>query len=407
MLAKHSSTGSGVDAELKENVTRRALLRAGLICGGALLTCFDEIAWARPSLEKEKGAFASGKLLGLVDFADERAVQMDTAFGAELDGRLYTDLSTLTEPERVTPTAKFYIRTRASGILREAKSWKISVDGLARQPSQLPIAGLTRAAKPIGLHLMECAGNVRQARFGMISVGNWAGVPLTEILDNAKVKPEAARVLISGFDRYVAASATSVPGASWVFTLKELRDGGAFLATELNDQPLTRDHGAPVRLVVPGWYGCTCIKWVDSITFLDDKAEATSQMQEYAARTLQKGMPRLAKDFLPAVIDQAAMPIRVEKWLVKEKIRYRVTGIAWGGTRPVKELEIRFNPDDDYVRVENFSQVKNDPWTLWSHDWSPKTSGTYSIRLAVKEPLVQARKLDSGYYVRSVEITEV
>src|SRR6266700_80183 len=224
MLAKHSSTGSGVDAELKENVTRRALLRAGLICGGALLTCFDEIAWAKPSLEQEKGAFAGGKLLGLVDFADERLVQMDTAFGAELDGRLYTDLSTLSGTEPATPTAKFYIRTRASEVLPEVKSWHIGVDGLTGQPSRLPIADLKRAAKPMGLHLMECAGNVRQARFGMISVVNWAGLPLTEILDNAKVKPEAARVLISGFDRYVAASATSVPDASWVFTLEELKD---------------------------------------------------------------------------------------------------------------------------------------------------------------------------------------
>jgi DMSO/TMAO reductase YedYZ molybdopterin-dependent catalytic subunit len=254
---------------------------------------------------------------------------------------------------------------------------------------------------------MECAGNVRMAHFGMISVGNWAGVRLSEILDDAKVKPEATRALVSGFDRFVAASATSVPGASWIFTPQELKNAGAFLATELNGQPLTRDHGAPVRLVVPGWYGCTCIKWVDSITLLDDKAEATSQMQEYASRTLQKGMPRLAKEFLPAVIDQAAMPVRVEKWLVDEKIRFRVEGIAWGGTHPVKELEIRFNPEEDYVRVDNFSQVKNDPWTLWSHEWSPKAPGTYSIRLAVKDPLVQARKLDSGYYVRSVEITEV
>ena len=179
------------------------------------------------------------------------------------------------------------------------------------------------------------------------------------------------------------------------------------MATELNGQPLTRDHGAPVRLVVPGWYGCTCIKWVDSITFLDDKAPATSQMQEYAARTLQHGMPRLAREYLPATIDCAAMPIRVEKWLVDEKIRYRVAGILWGGTRPVKGLEIRFNPEEDYIRVDNFSQTKNDPWTLWSHDWSPKVPGSYSIRLAVKDPQVQARKLDSGYYVRTVEIAEV
>jgi hypothetical protein len=241
----------------------------------------------------------------------------------------------------------------------------------------------------------------------MISVGNWAGVRLSEILDNAKVKPEATRVLISGFDHYVATSASSIPGASWVFTLEELKDAGAFLATEMNGEPLTRDHGAPVRLVVPGWYGCTCIKWVDGIKLLEDKAEATSQMQEYAARTLQKSVPRLAREFLPAVIDQAAMPIRVEKWLVNEKIRYRVIGITWGGTRPVKELGIRFNPEEDYVRVDNFNQVKNDPWTLWSHDWSPKAPGTYSIRLAVKDPAVQARKMDSGYYVRSVEITDV
>jgi DMSO/TMAO reductase YedYZ molybdopterin-dependent catalytic subunit len=205
----------------------------------------------------------------------------------------------------------------------------------------------------------------------------------------------------------MAASASSVPGASWIFTAQELRKAGAFLATELNGQPLSRDHGAPVRLVVPGWYGCTCIKWVDSISWLDEKAEATSQMQEYAARTLQKGMRRLAREFIPAVIDLAAMPIRVEKWIVEEKIRYRVEGVAWGGTRPVKELEIRFNPEEDFARVDNFSQVKNDPWTIWSHAWSPKAPGTYSIRLAVKDAGVPSRKMDTGYYVRSVEITEV
>jgi len=177
---------------------------------------------------------------------------------------------------------------------------------------QSKFAWLARfAATPLGLHLMECAGNTRVAHFGMISVADWAGVPLSEILDSAKVKSGATRVLISGFDRYAKASASSIPGASWVFTLKELKAARAFLATEMNGQPLTADRGAPVRLVVPGWYGCTCVKWVDRITFVDESAEATSQMQEYAARTHQKGSPRFAREFQPAVIDQAAVPIRV------------------------------------------------------------------------------------------------
>jgi hypothetical protein len=89
------------------------------------------------------------------------------------------------------------------------------------------------------------------------------------------------------------------------------------------------------------------------------------------------------------------------------EIIYRVVGIAWGGTIPIKTLTIRFNPEEEYVPVGNFAQAKNDPWTLWTHAWSPSEPGTYSIRLAIKDPAVRTRRLDSGYYVRTVEILEV
>jgi len=96
-----------------------------------------------------------------------------------------------------------------------------------------------------------------------------------------------------------------------------------------------------------------------------------------------------------------------KRLLDQGKIKYRVVGIAWGGTSPVNPLIIRFNPEEDYAPVDNFTQTKNDPWTLWTHAWSPRGPGTYSIRLAVKDPSVPTRRLDSGYYVRSVEISEV
>ena len=175
----------------------------------------------------------------------------------------------------------------------------------------------------------------------------------------------------------------------------------------MNGQSLNKDHGAPVRLIVPGWYGCTSIKWVNAITLVDENFLATSQMQEFAGRTHQQGVPRLARDYRPATIDQAAMPIRIEKWFVDGRIKYRVVGILWGGSRPVKALEIRFNPEEDYVRVAHFSQTANDPWCFWSHAWTPTTVGTYLIRLRVADPLVETKRLDSGYYVRSVEVTEI
>ncbi len=101
------------------------------------------------------------------------------------------------------------------------------------------------------------------------------------------------------------------------------------------------------------------------------------------------------------------MPIRVEKWVLDGKIKYRVVGILWGGSRLVKALEIRFNPEEGYVRVRDFSHTANDPWSFWSHAWTPKTIGTYMIRLRVADPLVETKRLDSGHYVRSVEVTEI
>jgi DMSO/TMAO reductase YedYZ molybdopterin-dependent catalytic subunit len=350
-------------------------------------------------------AFAGGKFVGLVEFLNEGGAPVGVHIGSELDGRLYTDLSHLREGSLSTPSEEFYIRTRASQLLPDSDAWGINLDGLAGRPARLEISALKRAAKPMGLHLMECAGNGNRVHFGMISAATWDGVPIAEILDRERARPGASRVLISGFDRYAGPTYTSIPGASWIFKSEELK--AAFLATAMNGQPLTRDHGAPIRLMVPGWYGCACIKWVNGITFVDEGAEATSQMREYAGRTLQQGVPQFAKDYQPASADHAALPIRIEKWMVGGKPKYRVVGILWGGSQLVRMLQIRFRAGQAFLPVDRFRQTRIDPWTLWTHTWSVQEPGLYTIRMAVTNPHVQARKLDSGFYDRVVRIDDV
>jgi len=349
---------------------------------------------------------SAGEILGRVEFLNEGSVEMESPFGNELDGRLYTSLEGLVERDLVIPESRFYLRTRASQVLPNSEGWSIAVDGLTTAKRLIKIPELSALETPMGLQLMECAGNTRAAHFGMISVGEWAGVRLAELLDAQKPPSGATRVLVSGFDNYVERSVTSTPGASWIFTFEELKTAGAFLATKLDGKPLSRDHGAPVRLVLPGWYGCTCIKWVDHIAFVDDRAEATSQMTEYAGRTHQNGAPRLAKDFAPARIEHAAMPIRVEKVRENGRLNYRVVGLLWGGNGTVTKLGIRFNPEQEYVQVESLRVPQTTPWTLWSHTWKPAVLGRYTIRLAVLEPRVSTKRLDSGYYARTVEIDE-
>lgn len=122
---------------------------------------------------------------------------------------------------------------------------------------------------------------------------------------------------------------------------------------------------------------------------------------------MQTGVPVLSKDYRSALIDLAAMPIRIEKWFVRGKIKFRVAGIQWGGSTPIEGLEIRFNPEGNFVPVENFQASANDLWRFWSHVWSPTASGQYSIRLRPKGPNVIAQRLNSGYYERVIEITNL
>jgi len=256
----------------------------------------------------------------------------------------------------------------------------------------------------MGLHLMECSGNGRLTRYGLIGVAHWEGVLLSEILARVKRKPGSARVVVSGFDTYIHPSKTSEQGASWSFEPNELNTARAFLATRMNGQPLTRDHGAPIRLIVPGWYGCACIKWVNSIMLVDAMSDATSQMREFASRTLQNGIPKLAKEYEAATIDHAAMPIRVEKWNITGKVGYRVVGILWGGAQHVRTLGIRFNPDQSFAPVNWLQKNGDKPWRMWASMWFPLNPGTYTIRLGIVDPRVRTRKLIAGHYDRSVLI---
>ena len=381
-------------------MSRRQFLGTGTLAAAGLLLEFDH------ALGLAADGFPDGKFAGLVPFEDEQVAPAGTLLGAELDGRLFTDLAKISPDRLVTPNAEFFIRSAASSLLPVAAGWKIAIDGLVERPSQLAIDQIRKASRPTGVHLMECAGNVARTRFGLMSAAHWAGVPVADLLGEAKRKTGAGWVEISGFDEYSTPSRTSEPGASWIFPVDALKD--AFLATEMNGEPLTADHGAPVRLVVPGWYGCACIKWVNRITFVEEGTEASSQMREYAIRTLQAGRPQLAKDYAPAIAGPAALPVRVEKWIVGGKIRYRIAGIAWGGIHGIGALQIRFNPLARFELVSDFKpQPTTDSWTLWTHAWSPSAPGDYQIRMAVVNSPIPARKLEMGLYDRTVHISEV
>ena len=385
-------------------MTRRRFLS---ISGGAAATALTRLA----HLAAAQPPIPGGRVVKTLPLGDPRRRDnppLDRLLGDGLDARLFADLSDLAPGRMVTAADRFFIRTACPEVVDGVRPWTITLGGRVRAGATLSIATLQREAAPVGTHLLECAGNTNPNNFGLMSAAEWQGVPIAAALDRVAPLDRTSRILITGVDDEQRMSLTSVPGASWIFSREDLERAGAFLATHMDGAPLSRHHGAPVRLVVPGWYACTCIKWVNRVDWVDADAEPTSQMLEFAERTHQPAGVRIARDFAPATIDVAAMPIRVEQWDVGGRPLYRVVGIVWGGATRANALQIRFRTEEAWVDIGEYDPPKTtSTWSLWSHQWRPAEPGRYYLVVRAKDPGVPTRRLDLFFYVRAVDITDV
>lgn len=352
------------------------------------------------------GLGAASDLLGVVPFVDEGGSPIGTLIEGSHQGRLVVDLKALSRDKLTTPNDEFFIRTRYPDGLHHEGPWELAVRGLVHEETSLPLANLMDLVEDQGVQLLECSGNSKRREFGLLSSTEWSGVPIQRVIERARPVAGATRLLVSGHDEHSDFQSPRSRGASWVYSFDQLAESGAYLATHMNGALLPRDHGQPVRIIMPNWYGCTCIKWVNELRFVDDEEPSTMQMREFAARTHQDGVPMLAREYIPATMDQTGMPIRVEKWKVGSGLSYRVWGLLWGGNRPTDRVRIRFRddlPDEPLV----YEQASNHTWTLWSHEFRPKALGRYTVTLSVDDPAIRTRRLDRGYYARSFDIDEI
>lgn len=351
-------------------------------------------------------SLAKASFIRNIPFVGEGDPEFGVLFNQGLDARKYTDLSTLESGTLDTPTDEFYVRTATPDQLDRSLPWSVRIHGLVERERSLTLDDLTAATRTLGPYLLECSGNSRQAGFGLMSQARWGGIPLLELLNDMPSTDPNARLLVTGFDSHSQASVgnRSQAGASWIFSQEQLAKTGAFLATGMNGSQLPSDHGAPVRLFVPGWYGCCSIKWVTEIEWVADDAPATSQMQEFAARTHQDGVPELARQFAPAEMDTAAMPIAVELWRIDDRELLRIVGITWGGNHAVAALEIRVG-DSPWQLFDCDPSSAGPSFSLWEFVLDSPDPGTYALVLRVPDRSVRTRRLDSEFYLREIKIT--
>jgi DMSO/TMAO reductase YedYZ molybdopterin-dependent catalytic subunit len=291
----------------------------------------------------------------------------------------------------LTPTSQFFVRSHFPAPELDGQTWSLRIHGAVEKPIELTLPEVMDLPGATLDATVECAGNGRvfyepakeglQWQSGAVGNASWTGVRLRELLQKAGVARGAAEVVLIGADRGVVdgGKKTSSPGPiafARSIPLQKALDDGTLLAHSMNGEPLTVQHGYPLRAVVGGWFGMAWVKWITEIRVVDRPFLGYWQARDYFRWDRDMGEPVLVPLTEMPVKAQIARPINGSEVLVNQ--RRRVFGAAWGGEAPIVRVEFSAEGDDWQDARLLHSPVRH-AWRFWECEWTPVRPGRYSL----------------------------
>jgi sulfite oxidase len=293
-----------------------------------------------------------------------------------------TPLELLTD--YLTPNELFFVRSHWIPRMPDAKTWRLVVDGDVRTPLRLSLAELKAMPRAEATCVLQCAGNGRalqqpvvpgvQWSYGAIGNARWSGVRLRDVLARAGVGGAAKHLHLFGSDDPPG----KVPPFHRSIELAKAMDD-CILAYEMNGRPLPPQHGAPLRLVVPGWAGDHWMKWV--VRLRASAAPQTGFYMDTAYRwPLVPGEPGVA------LKPEEMRPLT--ELAVKSNITTAPKRMKLGATADLKGFAFSGAPDIAKVELGDgttFRAATLDPrhaphaWRLWSYRWKPTRAGMHRL----------------------------
>ena len=282
--------------------------------------------------------------------------------------------------EFVTPNEKFYERCHFPVPQIEASAWKLRIEGAVNGALALTLDDLKQLPRHTIAATMECAGNgrshlepkVKGVAWDIGAVGNaeWSGVLLRDVLQRAGLSSDAREVVFEGADRGAIKEAPRPPAeihyARGVPIAKANTD--VLLAFEMNGAPLTPEHGFPLRVVVPGWFGMSSVKWLQRIVVLIEPFTGYYQSIDYTYWDEQDGIPTLAPLGEMRVKAQIARPHMGE--VIAAGTDYRVHGAAWSGDDDVAKVEVSDDQGASWKAATLIGESLKNAWRFWEFHWT-------------------------------------
>jgi DMSO/TMAO reductase YedYZ molybdopterin-dependent catalytic subunit len=264
----------------------------------------------------------------------------------------------------ITPSDEFYrVDTNIVTPLIDASMWSLMVGGLVNNSLSLSYEDLKSMPSVERYVTLECVSN--QVGGDLTSTAHWKGVMLKDVLEKAGIKNEATYIVFRCYDGYDV----GVPLDRGL--------GGAFLAYELNGSPLPRDHGYPLRAIVPGLYGMMNPKWITSIELVGTEYEGFWQRRGWSNDAMYKIHSTIVVpgNALAKRFGDLGVPTTVK---VGSKVP--VAGVAFAGDRGISKVELSTDGGNTWQPAHIKQPLSSaNTWVLWSAEWSPPSEGRYEI----------------------------
>ena len=317
----------------------------------------------------------------------------------------------------VTPIGLHYLLTHYDIPDVDAGAWRLELDGLVERSLSLSLDDL-RARPAVELAVtMECAGNGRAQvsphvasqpwLLEAVGTARWRGVPVAALLEEAGIPDAATDVLFTGLDRGVEGGEEQVYARS--VPLAELLAGDALLAYDVNGVPVPPQHGFPLRLVVPGWYGMTNVKWLSQVTVLDAPFDGYQMRRVYRLRFEDEEEGEPVSRMAPRSL---MVPPGIPEFLTRSRVldagTHELRGRAWSGQGEVVSVDVSADDGRTWAPAElGNGSLGRWAWRSWRFSWDAEP-GEHELCCRARDAVGNEQPLEppwnvGGYMNNSVQ----
>jgi DMSO/TMAO reductase YedYZ molybdopterin-dependent catalytic subunit len=266
----------------------------------------------------------------------------------------------------ITPLNEFYVQNYALPSHVNLDTWTLKLGGEVETPIVLTFQDILNAPQESFYRTMECIGN--PAGGNLIGNAKWTGTRLLPFLEKAKIKPTAIEMAMKGNDWYE----TTLP-------ITELTQPDVFLVHQMNDAPLTKEHGFPLRILIPGHFGQKQPKWLFELNAIDHTQKGFWEKQ---------GWSNTAEIPTHALLRQVQGD---RTWNAHDRVTITkssengwengvlLAGIALDRSAPITRVEVSTDNGETWDIAEQNQPSNPHEWTLWRHYWKPTVPGQHEI----------------------------